>query len=129
MTENSAYAKAFNALVRAGVDVRLNSASELYIHAKAVISDGNKAFVGSENLSYESLDMNRELGILLSADSNAKQLGYLPVTEEQMNVLINTFISDFSNASPWTPTTTTLKQTNTRRQNSGDFPMLCGKLP
>lgn len=39
---------------------------QLYIHAKIIIADGGKAFVGSENISTQSLDQNRELGILVS---------------------------------------------------------------
>ena len=42
---------------------------QLYIHAKIIIADGGKAFVGSENISTQSLDQNRELGILVS-DTN-----------------------------------------------------------
>ena len=39
---------------------------QLYIHAKIIVVDGGKAFVGSENISTQSLDQNRELGILVS---------------------------------------------------------------
>jgi phosphatidylserine/phosphatidylglycerophosphate/cardiolipin synthase-like enzyme len=51
------------------VRVRLypDSASALYIHAKLVVADGARAFVGSQNFSTASLQYNRELG-LLSAD-------------------------------------------------------------
>ncbi|QBD78311.1 hypothetical protein EPA93_20830 [Ktedonosporobacter rubrisoli] len=38
----------------------------LYMHAKIMVVDGQKAFVGSENISTASLDKNRELGILIS---------------------------------------------------------------
>jgi len=40
----------------------------LYMHAKIIVVDGHKAFVGSENISAQSLDKNRELGIVV-ADS------------------------------------------------------------
>ena len=40
----------------------------LYMHAKIIVVDGRKAFVGSENISAQSLDKNRELGIVV-ADS------------------------------------------------------------
>ena len=50
-------------LAAAGVDIRL--ADSLYIHAKAIIADGERAFVGSQNLSATSLDQNRELGIIV----------------------------------------------------------------
>jgi len=39
---------------------------QLYMHAKIIVVDGVKAFVGSENISTQSLDENRELGIIVS---------------------------------------------------------------
>ena len=36
------------------------------MHAKIIVVDGVKAFVGSENISTQSLDQNRELGIIVS---------------------------------------------------------------
>jgi cardiolipin synthase A/B len=53
-----------------GVQVREDNA--LYIHAKLIVVDGQKAFVGSENFSAQSLDQNRELGIIV-ADQGALQ--------------------------------------------------------
>ncbi len=35
-----------------------------YIHAKAILADGNRAFIGSQNLTFTSLELNRELGIV-----------------------------------------------------------------
>jgi cardiolipin synthase A/B len=37
-----------------------------YVHAKIVLVDGQTAFAGSENVSRQSLDGNRELGVFLS---------------------------------------------------------------
>lgn len=37
-----------------------------YPHAKLIIADGERAYVGSVNLTTQSLDQNRELGILVS---------------------------------------------------------------
>ena len=51
-------------LKQSGVEVREDS--QLYMHAKIIVIDGQKAFVGSENISAQSLDQNRELGIILS---------------------------------------------------------------
>ncbi len=51
-------------LAARGVQVRL--ARGLYIHAKMVLVDGKRAFVGSQNFTTASLDLNRELGILLN---------------------------------------------------------------
>lgn len=50
-------------LSRAGVEVRLVRTP--YIHAKLVIVDGVRGWIGSVNFSSNSLDNNRELGILL----------------------------------------------------------------
>jgi cardiolipin synthase len=54
-----------------GVQVREDS--RLYMHAKIMIIDGQKAFVGSENMSSQSLDRNREIGIIVS-DSHVLQV-------------------------------------------------------
>ena len=37
-----------------------------YLHAKAIVVDGNRAYVGSENMSSTSLDKNREMGLILT---------------------------------------------------------------
>lgn len=47
-----------------GVQVRADP--QLYMHAKIIVVDGSEAFVGSENFSTQSLDQNRELGIIIS---------------------------------------------------------------
>ncbi len=52
---------------QAGVNVREDS--RLYMHAKILIIDEQTAFIGSENISAQSLDQNRELGIII-ADSS-----------------------------------------------------------
>jgi len=57
---------------RQGIDVitasgvQVKEDHHLYMHAKIIIADGQLAFVGSENISTQSLDKNRELGILIS---------------------------------------------------------------
>ncbi len=58
------------AVTLAGGRVRRLPRSYLYIHAKAIVVDGRRALVGSQNLSAASLDQNRELGVIL-ADSDA----------------------------------------------------------
>lgn len=40
--------------------------TSFYPHAKLILADGARAYVGSVNLSEQSLDQNRELGILVS---------------------------------------------------------------
>ena len=50
-----------------GVHVREDP--QLYIHAKVIVVNNKVAFIGSENISVQSLDQNRELGILVSDPS------------------------------------------------------------
>ena len=54
-------------LIRAGVAVR--GLRHPYIHAKMFLEDGRVAFIGSENLSPTSLDLNREVGILVRGNT------------------------------------------------------------
>jgi phosphatidylserine/phosphatidylglycerophosphate/cardiolipin synthase-like enzyme len=51
-------------LTQAGIQVRYSQT--LYMHAKMIVADGARAFVGSENFSDQSLDANRELGIIVA---------------------------------------------------------------
>lgn len=55
-------------LAHCGVEVHAyRQDARLYIHAKAIVADRRIAFVGSQNLSTQSLGYNRELGIAFSA--------------------------------------------------------------
>lgn len=56
-------------ITAAGAQVRRVPQSALYIHAKVIIVDGRRAFVGSQNLSAASLDRNRELGVIVADPS------------------------------------------------------------
>ena len=51
-------------LKNSGVEIK--TLSSPYVHAKLILVDGIKAYVGSVNLSTQSMDENRELGIILS---------------------------------------------------------------
>jgi phosphatidylserine/phosphatidylglycerophosphate/cardiolipin synthase-like enzyme len=72
MTADSEWDQAFTELARAGAHIRLypDTASALYIHAKAIEADagrsGQRVLAGSQNFSVASLGYNRELGILTS---------------------------------------------------------------
>ena len=57
-------------LRQGGVQVREDA--RFYMHAKMIVVDGQRAFVGSENISAQSLDHNRELGLLV-ADAGVLQ--------------------------------------------------------
>jgi phosphatidylserine/phosphatidylglycerophosphate/cardiolipin synthase-like enzyme len=56
---------AIKELKRYGIDIKYITSP--YIHAKVIVVDRKYAFVGSENLSTNSLDNNREVGIILSS--------------------------------------------------------------
>jgi phosphatidylserine/phosphatidylglycerophosphate/cardiolipin synthase-like enzyme len=65
MTYSSSWASALHELAAAGVKVSTYASdATLYIHAKVIVADGARAFVGSQNFSESSLDYNRELGII-----------------------------------------------------------------
>ena len=68
-----------------GIQVRVLSSP--YIHAKLIIIDGKEAYIGSVNLSSQSLDENRELGIVLDQ-------------EEILQTLTATFEADFAKGTP-----------------------------
>lgn len=96
MTNTSnTYAKEFNALKTAGVQVRTYAATAaLYIHAKVILADfgvtaAQKVFVGSENFSVPSLTKNRELGLVMT-------------TPTILSSLNTTLASDFAGATAWT---------------------------
>ena len=53
-------------ITAAGAQIHRLPQSYLYVHAKAIVADGQRAFVGSENLSAASLDHNREVGVIVA---------------------------------------------------------------
>jgi len=72
-------------LSSAGVQVR--TISSPYMHAKLIVTDDAKAYVGSINFSTQSLDENRELGIILTQT-------------ESIQKLTTTFETDWNDAKP-----------------------------
>lgn len=78
----SANEKNARKLKESGVLVR--TLSSPYVHAKLILVDGKKAYVGSVNLSPQSMDENRELGIILSQSQSLQSLS-------------STFESDWNN--------------------------------
>lgn len=83
--EESSYA-GLKKLTATGVEVRV--LKRPYIHAKVVVADGRRAFVGSQNFTATSLDQNRELGVL---------------TEDQPAVgrIVRAFQSDWNKGTPF----------------------------
>jgi cardiolipin synthase len=83
LTDDDEDASELAELAAAGVTVRLlpDRSSVLYIHAKVIVADGSRAFVGSENFSSASLERNRELGVVLSDPAAAATLGAMIATD------------------------------------------------
>jgi phosphatidylserine/phosphatidylglycerophosphate/cardiolipin synthase-like enzyme len=44
------------------------------MHAKLILGDGQRAFVGSQNFSAISLDANREVGVIVADQAVVAQL-------------------------------------------------------
>lgn len=63
--------------------IQLKHDQRLYMHAKIIIVDQLKAFVGSENISTASLEKNRELGIVVTDHSVIDALGQTFQTDWQ----------------------------------------------
>ncbi len=89
----SSYQSTFNEVVAAGgTVVTYSSSGGLYIHAKAIVADNGtstaKVFAGSENFSDNSLNNNRELGLII--DDSAVLSG-----------VEATFDTDFAGGTPY----------------------------
>jgi phosphatidylserine/phosphatidylglycerophosphate/cardiolipin synthase-like enzyme len=59
-----------------------------HCHTKAIVVDGARAFLGSENLSYTSLSKNREIGVVLTEPAPVK-------------IIADTFEKDWAGATPF----------------------------
>ncbi len=91
MTYQPAWQAAFTYLAGCGVHVRTYaSTSALYIHAKLIRVDQRIVFLGSQNLSRQSLNYNRELGIITDNPQIAASTG-------------QTLNGDFTAAQPYLP--------------------------
>jgi phosphatidylserine/phosphatidylglycerophosphate/cardiolipin synthase-like enzyme len=62
------------------------------VHAKMILVDGERAYFGSENMSYTSLNLNREVG-----------LEVLTSNGEDVGALTKTFESDWARATTFSP--------------------------
>jgi cardiolipin synthase len=55
-------------------DVLVRSLKTLRLHARAIVRDGTRAFVGSQSLRREELDKRREVGLLINNPAVTKSL-------------------------------------------------------
>ncbi len=69
---SAATAAALGRMATAGITVRTVAAPA--IHAKAMVVDGRRVYVGSVNFTRASLDDNREIGVLLDAPAMAARI-------------------------------------------------------
>ena len=91
MTYQAAWREALGYLAGCGAQVRTYPESaSLYIHAKVIRVDGRTVFIGSQNLSRQSLRYNRELGIITHSPVIVASTG-------------QTFSNDFAAAQTYTP--------------------------
>jgi phosphatidylserine/phosphatidylglycerophosphate/cardiolipin synthase-like enzyme len=89
MTNQSSWDTAFSELGSSGAHVRTYAeGASLYIHAKMILVDNERAFLGSENFSVGSMSYNRELGLVLQSP-------------RIIHSLILTFDGDFDHATPF----------------------------
>jgi phosphatidylserine/phosphatidylglycerophosphate/cardiolipin synthase-like enzyme len=58
------------------------------VHVKAMVADGKRAYAGSENLSYTSLNKNREVGLVLTE-------------APAVDAIASTFEKDWASANPF----------------------------
>ena len=59
-------------LVRYGAE--LHTLASPYIHAKLLLVDSTRAFIGSQNYTATSMDQNREVGVAITGPSNIERL-------------------------------------------------------
>lgn len=72
ISQISANKKILVQLQQNGVEVK--TLKSPYIHAKLILIDGAKAYIGSVNLTTQSMDSNREVGILISQQNILTEL-------------------------------------------------------
>jgi phosphatidylserine/phosphatidylglycerophosphate/cardiolipin synthase-like enzyme len=72
ISDTPAETDAINKLKAAGVPIV--AVTTPYIHAKTIVVDGNKAFVGSQNFTPTALFNNREVGVVTDAASEVAKV-------------------------------------------------------
>ncbi len=95
---------AYNTLVAAGATVRLldESSGQVYVHAKAILVDGQDAWIGSQNIGYASVNWNRELGIGFTDRSDPTKAPIASVLSVSgVNQVQTTFASDYAAGAAW----------------------------
>jgi phosphatidylserine/phosphatidylglycerophosphate/cardiolipin synthase-like enzyme len=71
-TPSSQQVLALSELKQVNIPVRV--LAKPYVHAKAIVTDGKLAYIGSENFTVNSLEDNRELGLVIGAQSEVDKV-------------------------------------------------------
>ncbi len=89
MTDQKSWHQNFSTLKSQGAHIStFHGETPVYVHAKMIVVDDTKAFLGSENFSLTSLERNRELGLVTTDKAIIASLN-------------NTFNNDFQIAAPY----------------------------
>ena len=56
------------------VQIPVRTLAKPYVHAKAIVIDGKKAYVGSANFTTNSLQFNREIGVIVGNAGEVKKI-------------------------------------------------------
>ena len=72
------------------------------IHAKLIMVDGKQAFIGSQNYTSTSMDLNREVGVIISGPSNLERLRRVFDRDFSMGIPVNPYAQPlmFATSSP-----------------------------
>ena len=70
--QTPAEVRAFPELKKAQITVRTIAKPD--VHAKAIVVDGKKAYVGSANFTTNSLQFNREIGVIVGNVGEVKKI-------------------------------------------------------
>lgn len=85
-SSSTAQDSAVQTMLSHGVDVV--TLANPYMHAKAIVADQHYAYVGSENFTSNSLDNNRELGLITAKASEVQKIS-------------DTIVQDFAAGTPY----------------------------
>lgn len=115
-------------LIEGGVKIRfLNPLkNQYYVHAKMILADSREAYIGSENLSFYSLNYNRELGIILHQSRGYQE-------KHIIKILSKTFLSDWERARSQVNSEKNIEHTpiyrSPRKVILKSAASICGKMP
>ena len=118
----------WNNLVSNKVQLRLlpNITGSLYIHAKAIIVNNTDGFMGSENFGFESMNYNRELGLMFTNRADISGAPEPSVRSISGILKVTTaFNVDWNDPSAIPYPAQVVAQRTTATPEAPEFPMAC----